>query len=116
MPTGKASKKYTAEFKQQVIETMRAENLSYSETGRRFGVTGHHQIQDWERIYLVEGLEGFQAKRRGPGRAGRPWKPAKKAEEDIVAENHRLRAEVAYLKNLQALVLEDERHQHKKRG
>ena len=31
------------------------------------------------------------------------------------AEVQRLRAENDYLKNLQALVLEDERHQHKKR-
>ena len=31
------------------------------------------------------------------------------------AKRQRLRAENDYLKNLQALVLEDERHQHKKR-
>ena len=36
-------------------------------------------------------------------------------EEDLLAEVQRLRAENAYLKNLQALVLEDERHQRKKR-
>ena len=35
--------------------------------------------------------------------------------EDLLAEVQRLRAEVDYLKNLQALVLEDERRQHKKR-
>ena len=32
----------------------------------------------------------------------------KKVGEDLIAENQRLRAENAYLKNLQALVLEDE--------
>ena len=36
-------------------------------------------------------------------------------EEDLLAEVQRLRAENAYLKNLQALVLEEERRQRKKR-
>jgi hypothetical protein len=36
-------------------------------------------------------------------------------EEDLLAEVQRLRAENAYLKKLQALVLEDERRLHKKR-
>jgi len=39
----------------------------------------------------------------------------KQVEEDLLAEVQRLRAENDYLKNLQALILEDERHQHKKR-
>ena len=36
-------------------------------------------------------------------------------EEDLLTEVQRLRAENEYLKNLQALVLEDERRQRKKR-
>ena len=36
-------------------------------------------------------------------------------EEDLLAEVQRLRAENDYLKNLQALVLEDERRQRRKR-
>jgi hypothetical protein len=39
----------------------------------------------------------------------------KQVEEDLLAEVQRLRAENDYLKNLQALVLEDERRRHKKR-
>ena len=42
-------------------------------------------------------------------------KLSKAVEEDLIAENQRLRAENEYLKNLQALVLEEERHQHRKR-
>ena len=45
----------------------------------------------------------------------RPKKLPKDVEEDLLAEVQRLRAEVEYLKNLQALVLEDERRQRKKR-
>ncbi len=40
------------------------------------------------------------------------WKRGRK---DLLAEVQRLRAENAYLKNLQALVLEEERRQRKKR-
>ena len=114
MPKGVANKRYTPEFKKLVIETMRQEGLSYSETARRFDVCNHHRIQNWERIYLTEGPEGFEVEHRGRGSKGRPKKLPAKVEEDLLAEVQRLRAENEYLKKLQALVLEDERRQHKK--
>ena len=114
MPKGIPNKRYTAEFKKIVIETMMEEKLSYSETARRFEVSNHHRIQEWERIYLTEGPDGFAIERRGRGSTGRPRKLPKEVEEDLLAEVQRLRAENEYLKNLQALILEDERRQHKK--
>ena len=54
------------------------------------------------------------AERRGR-KSSRPAKLSKAVEEDLIAENQRLRAEIDYLKNLQALVLEEERRQRKKR-
>ena len=114
MPKGVPNKRYTPEFKQLVVETMREERLSYSETERRFDVV-RSRITAWERIYLEEGAEGFRIERRGRGSAGRPKKLSKEVEKDLLAEVQRLRAENEYLKNLQALVLEDERRQHKKR-
>ena len=107
--------KYTAEFKKQVIETMQQEKLSYRETARRYEINDHKQIMAWERIYLTEGPEGFAVERRGRGSTGRPRKLPKTIEADLLAEVQRLRAENDYLKNLQALVLEDERRQRKKR-
>ena len=98
-----------------VIETMQKEKLSYSETARRFEVNSHGRIQDWERIYLEEGPKGLAIERRGRGSTGRPKKLPKEVEEDLLAEVQRLRAENEYLKNLQALVLEDERRQRRKR-
>ena len=98
------------------IETMQEEKLSYSETCRRFEVNSRDRIKSWERIYLEEGPEGFAVERRGRSSKGRPPKQLpKQVEEDLLAEVQRLRAENDYLKNLQALVLEDERRQHKKR-
>ena len=105
------------QFKKLVIEVMMEEKLSYSETARRFEVNDHHRIQDWERIYLEEGPEAFAIERRGRGSKGRPPKQLPKGvEEDLLAEVQRLRAENEYLKKLQALVLEDERRQRKRRG
>ena len=101
--------------KKLVIETMQKEKLSYSETCRRFGVNSRDRIKSWERIYLEEGPEGFAVERRGRGSTGRPKKLPKDVEEDLLAEVQRLRAENDYLKNLQALVLEDERRQRGKR-
>ena len=116
MSRGKPNKRYTPEFKKLVVETMQQEQLSYSEIARRFEVNSHRQIQDWERIYLTEGPEGFAIERRGRSSKGRPPKQLpKEVEEDLLAEVQRLRAENDYLKKLQALVLEDERRQHKKR-
>ncbi len=115
MPKWKPNKRYTAEFKKIVVETMRQERLSYRESAHRFDINDHHIIQRWERIYLEEGPEGLAIERRGWKSTGRPHKLLKEVEEDLIAENQRLRAENAYLKNLQALVLEDERRQHKKR-
>lgn len=116
MPKGVPNKRYTPEFKKLVVETMRQEKLSYSETCRRFEVNSRSRIKSWERIYLEEGPEGFAVERRGRKSTGRPPKQLpKEVEEDLLAEVQRLRAENDYLKNLQALVLEDERRQHKKR-
>ena len=115
MPKGVPNKRYTPEFKKLVVETMLEEKLSYKETERRFGLP-HMRAAAWERIYLEEGPEGFAIERRGRGSKGRPPKQLpKKAEEDLLAEVQRLRAENAYLKNLQALVLENERRRQKKR-
>ena len=103
------NKKYTGEFKQMVVETMRKELLSYQETARRFEVRSDTQVKNWERIYLEEGPEGLYIERRGRKSTGRPKKLKPEGEENLIAEVQRLRAENAYLKKLRALVLEEER-------
>ena len=98
-----------------VVETMMKEKLSYRETARQFEISDNKRIAAWERIYLEEGPEGLAIERRGRSSKGHPPKQLpKQVEEDLLAEVQRLRAENDYLKNLQALVLEDERRQHKK--
>ena len=114
MPRGIPNKRYTPEFKIHVVEIMRSEHLSCSEAARRFDVSDHHLVSSWERIYLEEGPEGLAVERRGRGSKGRPRRLSKETEEDLLAEVQRLRAENAYLKLLQTLVLEDEQKQCKK--
>ena len=104
------------QFKRMVVETMKKEHLSIYAAMQEFGINDHKITERWERIYLEEGPEGLAIERRGRSSKGRPPKQLpKQVEEDLLAEVQRLRAEVEYLKNLQALVLEDERRQHKKR-
>jgi hypothetical protein len=74
MPKGVPNKRYTPEFKRMVVETMQQEQPNYSETVRRFEANSHRRIQDWERIYLTEGPEGFAIERRGRRSKGRRQK------------------------------------------
>ena len=121
------SKKYSAEFKIGVIMDMREHHMGYRETARKYwGVSRGEDLNymnnviRWERIYLEEGAEGLMKERRGRAcstggtRKGRPPKLDKKVEEDLIAENQRLRMEIEYLKKLSALVLAEERENGKK--
>lgn len=123
---GQKQKKYSTEFKISVILDMREHHMSYNETVRKYCLGkqesgGPRQmLQRWERIYLEEGAEGLMKERRGRAcaaggtRKGRPPKLDKKVEEDLIAENQRLRMEIEYLKKLSALVLAEERKNGKK--
>ena len=124
--TGRKNKVYSAEFKIGVIMDMREHHLSYHETVRKYEL-GNDQtggarlmLQRWERIYLEEGAEGLMKERRGRAcsaggtRKCRSPKLDKKVEEDLIAENQRLRMEIEYLKKLSALVLAEERKNGKK--
>ena len=123
---GSVQKRYSAEFKVSVIMDMRKHHLGYCETARKYdlgdpklgGVV--HTLQRWERIYLEEGAEGLMKEKRGRAckaggtRKGRPPKLDKKVEEDLIAENQRLRMEIEYLKKLDALVRKREQEERKK--
>ena len=117
---GQVFRKHSAEFKISVILDMREHQLGMMETERKYGIN-HQVIARWERIYLEEGAEGLMKERRGRAckatgtRKGRRPKLDRKVEEDLIAENQRLRMEIEYLKKLSALVLAEERENGKKR-
>ena len=115
---GTKNKVYSAEFKMNVIMDVRENHLGYNEAERKYDLP-HSRIQKWERIYLEEGAEGLMKERRGKSygsKKGRPPKLDKKVEEDLIAENQRLRMEIEYLKKLSALVLAEEQKNGKKRS
>ena len=86
MPKGQ--RKYNGAQKVEIIKQLHNEKLSFYEASSKYGIP-RRTLQDWERIYLEEG------------------------EEDLIAENQRLRMEIDYLKKLNALVLEEERQNRK---
>ena len=118
---GQTFKKYSPEFKLSVILDMRNNNLGYNETMRKYNINAHMSIQNWERKYLEEGIEGLAKDNRGRPtvngkKRGRPPKLDKQVEEDLIAENQRLRMEIEYLKKLSALVLAEEQKNGKRRS
>ena len=124
---GQKFKKYSPEFKLSVILDMREHHLGFRETARKYNLTilsessAASMVQRWERIYLEEGAEGLMKERRSKAsaangtRKGRPPKLDKKVEEDLIAENQRLRMENEYLKKLNALVQERIQRENKKK-
>lgn len=121
--------KYSPEFKIAVIMDMREKRLSYSETVRKYQLGNHRNggarlmLQRWERIYLEEGAVGLMVERRGRKSTGRPRKKLsdKEIENDLIAENQRLKErneylemEIEYIKKLSALVLAEEQKNGKK--
>ena len=102
---------------------MREHHLSYGETMRKYfphlAPRGIGFLKQWERIYLEEGIEGLAKENRGRPtvngkKRGRPPKLDKQVEEDLIAENQRLRMEIEYLKKLSALVLAEEQKNGKR--
>ena len=125
---GAKNKIYSAEFKKAVIMDMRENHLSYRETARKYWAGERednykNRLKEWERIYLTEGAGGFMVERRGRKSTGRPRKKPldKEIENDLVAENQRLKEqleyaqmEIEYIKKLSALVLAEEQKNGKK--
>ena len=130
---GSKFKKYSPEFKISCIIDMRDHNLSYSETARKYLCEKGQEsifkgrLKLWERIFLEEGEAGFYIERRGrttkmdnPNK-GKKKKLNKQLKEDLIAENQRLKeenqyykAEIEYLKKLDALVRAEEQKKNKK--
>lgn len=126
--------RYSPEFKISVILDMREHHLGYQETMRMYfpdlEQKNYSFIKKWERIYLEEGEAGFYIERRGrqrkmdnPKKGRQRKKPLPpEVEEDLIAENQRLKEQLEYLqmendylKKLDALVRKEAQQKSKKR-
>ena len=128
MKQRRKSRKYSPEFKLSVILKIREQGYSRNELCKKYDID-KNVIKNWERIYLEDGVLGLAEERRGRAtkaenpKKGRPRKQLDPAvENDLIAENQRLRDEnfhlqmqIDYLKKLDALVRAEERKSGKKR-
>ncbi len=110
---------YDGSFKQIVVEYMHNNHLSLSETCMKFNLGNHSIVGKWERIYYEEGPQALYKERRGRSKymnsKSKKKKIDKEVEEDLIAENQRLRMENEYLKKLNALVQERIKRENKKK-
>lgn len=109
----KANKaRYSSDFKHQVITTMLTQGLSQSEVALKFAISSPALISHWHKAYRHQGMSGLIPKRKGRDAMTKPFIIDKPDNEKTLAElkreNEYLRAEVAYLKKLDALLKVEE--------
>ena len=103
---------YSREFKHHVITTMLTQGLSQSEVALTFNISSPALISHWHKVYRLYGMSGLISKRKGRTAMTKPFITDKPDDEKTLAElkreNEYLRAEVAYLKKLDALLKQKE--------
>lgn len=105
---------YSAEFKLQVLQRMWRDELSLTETAALYGIRNKSGVGIWQRQYNEGGIEALRPRPKGrPPAMPKPEPPPPPPSpvpdrdaphEQLLRENAYLRAEVAYLKKLDALV------------
>ena len=115
---------YDAEFKLSVLQRMWRNELSYAQVSAMFDIRGEGCVAGWERLYHAGGIDALSSRRRGRPRkmatspSPKPTEsstPDERSREELLKENEYLRAEVAYLKKLDALLAKKQAAQKKKR-
>lgn len=115
----------TAGFKLAVLERMWAEQWSLRQTAVAFGIRHAGNVRKWECQYHEGGPRALEPKPPGRPRkmpTPKSFQPVPSQDEDtrtvqqLREENEYLRAEVAYLKKLRALLQAKEQSAQKKRG
>jgi transposase len=115
--------RYTYEFKLEVLHRLEAENLSFREVAAIYNIGNPHSITMWQQQHKRGELHSSQCTPRldrsvPTTKKTSPQAPAPEQSEQadsLRRENQRLRAEVAYLKKFNALVLAKKSAQQKGR-
>ena len=111
-------KHYTIEFKLQVLQPILNGKMSIRETARFYNIPSNSLVGTWLKRFEKSGIKGL-IPRKPSGRPSMKPKYAKmppppKTEEDrLRLRILQLEAEVAYLKELRRLRLQDEAEQQK---
>jgi len=112
--------RYTTEFKLEVLHRRAAEDLSYRELAAIYNIGNPHSITIWQQQYergeicssqCISPLDNSMSTKKKTS----PRLPESEQADGLLRENQRLRAEVAYLKKVNALVLAKKLAQRKGR-
>ena len=114
------NRRYSTEFKKNVIEYKWEYGLSLNETTAHFKIPSAGTVFQWEKRYLEEGISGLMQRKKGrlcnmmPKKPKTPKKPRELTrEQELEAEIAQLKMENAFLKKLNALVQARKRQQKK---
>lgn len=96
----------------KVLASIREGKYSIKESAVKFNIAAESSIINWQRDYEKSGILGLENKPRGRPKMMNDYKRKKRKsdkpltrEEELLLENERLRAEIAVLKKLDALIL-----------
>ena len=112
---------YTTEFKLQVLRHQDREQLSSRQVAAIYDIRNPNQVVVWRRALDGGGVAALEGKRRTlPMNTGKPSSEppdpdGASSNRALLEEVERLRAEVAYLKKLEALVRGNRQPAHKER-
>lgn len=116
-------RRYTCAFKREVLHRLAAENLSCRELAAIYNIGNPHSITMWQQQHERGGLRlprhippldnSVPRKKKTSPRSPEPERSAQA--DCLLQENQRLRAQVAYLKKVSALVLAKQLAQRKGR-
>lgn len=119
------SASYDAAFKLKVLRRMWREQWSHAQTAAAFDIRCAAHIGKWARQYHAGGIDALQPLRKGRPKTMSPKPPKPNVavteldDKQIIARQNQelieLRAEVAYLKKLDALIQEKRAAAQKKR-
>jgi len=106
------NRNYSLDFKIKVLKAIEIERISQREACIRFDIAAQSTVLNWQRDYEKSGILGLKNKPKGRSCIMSDYKRKKRKsdkpltrEEELLLENERLRAEIDFLKKLDALTL-----------
>lgn len=108
---------YPPEFKLHVVLTVLQGADSLPRVAAQFNIPSHTTVKNWVRLYQEKGINAFrqQARNREKTMTHQPENKPATTQEELMKELRYLRAENAYLKAMQELLLEKKRREREKK-
>ena len=119
--SGKQHAYYKKEFKLTVVRAYKDKGLSLRDCCLHFNIRDQSSISSWISKYEQQGLDGLNEQKKGRPKTMKRDKPISKEAkpltqlEELERENLYLKAEIDFLKKLDALTLLKQTQQRKKR-